>query len=294
MRAERGNGGTAIAPTSRHTVVSKRLRSTTTGAAGGLDRALAAPRPARDADPGAQVHECLVELPRYGRSARQDTLGNIPHGADRHRSSAATDSTPAVQAERSGKDTSHVGVHGRCALLIRERCHGTRSVSPYTRERLQHRGIVRDRAVVFAHDDLGETVQVRGTPVVAKPLPDFANLVRTCGSEVVDRWEALEKTPVVLSNPGDLGLLQHELGDHDAVRVARGAPRQVSADPAKPAEQATLEGERVLRQSLGHGQGRYDGSSVGWADVATYDVRRAVCYVRGRRTENRRRDGRAL
>src|SRR5450759_2168385 len=57
-----------------------------------------------------------------------------------------------------------------------------------------------------------------------------------------DIGEALEKTAVIRNHRGDLGLLQHDFGDPDAVGIARALPRQVVAAVALvPGEQTRCE-----------------------------------------------------
>jgi hypothetical protein len=57
--------------------------------------------------------------------------------------------------------------------------------------------------------------------------------------------EALEKLGIILANPRDLGLLQHELGNQDFIRIAGSSPGEIATLGPKPSQQTTLEAERI-------------------------------------------------
>jgi hypothetical protein len=54
---------------------------------------------------------------------------------------------------------------------------------------------------------------------------------------------------IVLLNPGDLGLLEHELRNENAIRIASATPGKVSAVTPKPSEQRSAERRRLCRST---------------------------------------------
>ena len=95
-------------------------------------------------------------------------------------------------------------------------------------------------------DGFRRRVQVARPAVVAKPGPELQHLSELGGRQRAHGAEALQETPVVGSDDRSLGLLQHHLGDPDAVGVAGSSPRQVSPLTAVPIEE-------VAGEDLGRG-----------------------------------------
>ena len=58
--------------------------------------------------------------------------------------------------------------------------------------------------------------------------------------------ETAEPLVVISDYRGDLGLLEHQLGDEDRVRIARAAPWQVAAVTAKPLQKRAVERASVF------------------------------------------------
>ena len=94
-------------------------------------------------------------------------------------------------------------------------------------------------------------MQVAGAAVVAEPLPQLQHVLLVGGGEVGERREGGEEPLEVRDDGGDRGLLEHDLADPDAVRVAVGPPGQVAAVAVEPGEQGFAEG--------GEGAGRPPG-----------------------------------
>ena len=81
-------------------------------------------------------------------------------------------------------------------------------------------------AAVLRHHDLRAAVQVAGAAVVAEAAPEREHLVERRRGQARHVGKALEKARVVGQHRGHLRLLQHDLGQPDAVRIARVLPRQ--------------------------------------------------------------------
>ena len=74
----------------------------------------------------------------------------------------------------------------------------------------------------------GGCVQVAGTAIVAKPLPEFQHLVFGGLGQSVNRGEVLREAEVVAEPLLDARLLENHLREPDAVGIARLTPRQVA------------------------------------------------------------------
>ena len=79
-------------------------------------------------------------------------------------------------------------------------------------------------------------VEIAGAIVIAEALPRVQDIVFRCGGERRKIREAAEPLIIIRSDGGDLGLLEHELGDENGVGVVRAAPRQIATGLTKPAE----------------------------------------------------------
>ena len=71
----------------------------------------------------------------------------------------------------------------------------------------------------------GGTVQVAGAAVVAKPLPEEQHILLGSRGQVRHAGKRAHETLEVGDYGRDLRLLQHDLADPDAIRVAVAAPR---------------------------------------------------------------------
>ena len=73
----------------------------------------------------------------------------------------------------------------------------------------------------------GSVQQVAGPAVVAQALPEAQHLLFLGPGQVGGGRKRLEEALEVGDDRRDLGLLQHDLGEPDAIGVARALPRQV-------------------------------------------------------------------
>src|SRR6202030_1251217 len=78
----------------------------------------------------------------------------------------------------------------------------------------------------------------RGIP---EPLPQLQHTVTLRSRQCADGWEGPQPARVVGQHSIDPGLLQHDLTYPDAVRVARGPPRELAVMATIPAQQIAME-----------------------------------------------------
>ena len=100
----------------------------------------------------------------------------------------------------------------------------------------------RQRVWVSRHsrpsDDPSTSMQVARPCVVAKPSPGGHHILDGRRRQIPHRREPTDEPPIMRYDGGDRGLLQHDLGQPDPVRVRRlarlGPPRQSAAVPVIP------------------------------------------------------------
>jgi len=94
---------------------------------------------------------------------------------------------------------------------------------------------------MFFHDHERGGAEIPGAGVIAETLPCVENVAfRGCreGSEI---GETAEPVIIIRNDSGDLGLLEHELGDEDRVGVRRVAPGKIAAIFAIPGKKGATE-----------------------------------------------------
>jgi len=207
----------------------------------------------RGADQCSQVHQRLVELPCRAAAFR----------LQRGRKTVELSGRCGPGAEAGSKHppdhASHVGVHGGSRPLVGKGGDSAGSVRAHAGQSPKLTGIPRQAALMVGDDGASEGVEIVGAPIVTQALPAFPHRLGTSLRQGLHRGIALEEFPVVLLDAGHLGLLQHELGHENLVRVSCATPREVTPLAPEPRKQATFERERVGGMSGGHGQGTYVG-----------------------------------
>ncbi len=209
------------------------------GTAQCLHRAQQAVRPARQADGGAEVHQALgvggdVVRPVRGR---QQHIGGGPQGAlvRRHGQVAAIGQQPRQHAP-------HVAVQDGDPLAEAEGSDGGGSGAADAGQRRQLSRRVRKAAAEARHHLLRAAVQVARPAVVAQPAPQAEHLVLRRRGQRGDVREAGQEALVVAQHGRHLRLLQHDLRQPDAVRIAGALPGQVVAPVAAlPGDQLAME-----------------------------------------------------
>lgn len=81
----------------------------------------------------------------------------------------------------------------------------------------------KDFPVSILHD-LGGGMKVPGAVVIAEALPSVENIVLRSARDRSEIRESAEPFTIIGDHGGDLGLVKHELGDEDRVRIASFAP----------------------------------------------------------------------
>ena len=94
---------------------------------------------------------------------------------------------------------------------------------------------------MFFNNHFRGGVQMPRASIVAEALPGMKDLAFRGASQRRESWESAEPLFIIRQNSGDLGLLQHELGDEDRIGIARAAPWKVATMAAIPAQKSATE-----------------------------------------------------
>ncbi len=90
------------------------------------------------------------------------------------------------------------------------------------------------------HDFRGG-VEISRARVIAEALPRVEDVVFRGRRECSEIGEAAEPLTIIRENGGDLGLLEHELGYENRVRVAGASPGKIAAVFAEPTRERGAE-----------------------------------------------------
>ena len=118
-------------------------------------------------------------------------------------------------------------------------------------------------------------------PVVAEAGPECQHLVDGRSRKLVDAREAVQEALVIGQHGFHPGLLQHDLGHPDAIRILRAAPGQIAPVAVEPGEQIAPEGGlgRYHRDKLYTVQAKLAGADRG--DPAGTRNRRVSPFLHG-------------
>ncbi len=143
-----------------------------------------------------------------------------------------------AQARQHARD---IAVEDRVRRAVGDAEHGSGGVAADAGQGQRVFQESREFAAVAGHDLLCRAVQIARAAVIAEAGPMAQNRVGARAGKIADCGEALEESPVVGNHRGNARLLQHDLGDPHAVRVARRAPVQIALGFGEPAEQLRVE-----------------------------------------------------
>src|SRR5947207_7324277 len=142
--------------------------------------------------------------------------------------------------EHSPYHPRDVRIHSRHRLLVGKARHCAGGVRSDTWKLSKLSGIIWHLTPGTRHL-LRKRVEIRSPGIVSQPIPSLSRGPRLGARECRQIRETLHKPRIVLRHPAHLRLLQHELGDEHAVRVAGAAPWEIARGAGPPGQQAAGE-----------------------------------------------------
>ena len=95
------------------------------------------------------------------------------------------------------------------------------------------------------HDNSSGGVQIARPRVIAEALPRVEDVIFRSPSQRGKIGKAAEPLIIIRHNGGNLGLLEHELGDEDGVGIASLAPGEGAPVAAIPTKKRATEDAKV-------------------------------------------------
>ena len=146
------------------------------------------------------------------------------------------------QVEQSREDAHHIAIDGWRGDIKGDAADGAGGVRSDARQGLQRLGLRRETPGMAVDDDFGAAMQVAGAAVITQAFPELQHGIQRRGSQCLDRGHGGDEALVIWDDGIDLGLLQHDLRQPDAVGIAVAAPGSVGSIVLIPGEQLIAEG----------------------------------------------------
>lgn len=177
--------------------------------------------------------------PRRAASPREKPTRDLPDLPLSRRSLEV-----GVRREGAAQNAGDVRVDELGPTLIGERRDRAGGVFANTWQLTQSARLGRKRAVrrrpALRHFTR-EPMEVAGARIVAESFPGLTHLTGARAREVGEVRESIEESAVVIEHAGHLRLLQHQLGDEDAIRIPGPSPREITAVRTIPRAQQAAE-----------------------------------------------------
>ena len=198
---------------------------------------------ANSADEGAQFHEGGVVL--AGVSSRQEPGGVRP---ELFAPRASIDRR--LQIEQARENARGVCFNDGDSSIERERRDGIRGVATDPRQRADGGRRVRKMPAMFFRDRDRCGPQISRARIVAEPLPGVENVIFRSRGKCCDVGKPPQPFIIIRDHGGDLGLLEHDLGNEDGVRIVGVTPTQIAAVFAEPATESAAKGWSEIRSHV--------------------------------------------
>ena len=130
-------------------------------------------------------------------------------------------------------------------MIEGKRCDGIRRIPPDAWQ-LAHAGdCAWKMAGMSIRDDSSGGVQIARPRIIAEALPRVEDVIFRSPSQRGEMGEAAEPLIIIRDNGGNLGLLEHELGDEDRVGIASLTPGEGAPVAAIPTKKRAMEDAKV-------------------------------------------------
>ena len=137
------------------------------------------------------------------------------------------------------QNASSIGLDDWNGSIEREADHRVRGVFPDPGESPHLLDSARKASVVSIHNDYCYAVEISRTGVIPETLPGAKDFVFGSARQSGEIGKSQEPLVIVGDHRRDLGLLEHEFGHKDSVRITGPAPREITAMATIPTQQVT-------------------------------------------------------
>jgi ribonuclease HIII len=158
-----------------------------------------------------------------------------------------------LQVNQPGQHARDIRVQNRCGLIESKANDSSRGVASNAWKSRKVGNVLGELAAPILDQLSRAAVKISGSIVIPQALPRSQNFLLVGGGERRQCRKLVQPPMIIAENGGDLGLLKHELGDKDSVRIGSLPPRQPSPlAPVPGNEQGTK--LRDFQSKLSHAQ----------------------------------------
>ena len=130
-----------------------------------------------------------------------------------------------AHVKQAGEQTRGIRFHNWNRLMKSKGRDCVRRIAANARQFANRCDIAGKAPSVSILHNLGGGMKIPGAVVVAEALPGVENIVLRSARDRSEVRKSAKPFIIIRDHGGDLGLLKHELGDEDRVRIAGFAPR---------------------------------------------------------------------
>ena len=176
---------------------------------------------------GPELHERLVKSSNLPAGEKSLRSGPEPRAK---RASPWIFATP----EDSAQDPLAVRFQDRQSAFVCLRQNGADHVPADAGEIGERSRIVWNSAPVPGLDQARGAMKVSGAPIIAQPFPDSEDFLLISFRQIAQGRKRMKETLEVRDDSRNLGLLQHDLADPDAIRISILPPREAALMREEP------------------------------------------------------------
>ena len=144
-----------------------------------------------------------------------------------------------AQIEKPRQNATGVRFDDRNRLIKSKAGHCVRGVFPNSGKLSHLLDSLWEVSAMSIHNRFCCGAEISRASVVAEALPRAKHLIFRSARQGGEIGKRAQPLVIIRDDGGDLRLLEHELGDEDCVRVARAAPREITAVATMPIGECT-------------------------------------------------------
>jgi hypothetical protein len=143
----------------------------------------------------------------------------------------------SCDTKKAREHTNDVAVQNGFGLIEGNAADSAGGIAANARQGQQIIKVFREFAPVQGNDGLRGLLHITNASVVAQAFPELVNSLRAGFGQGSNIWQRLHPPLPKGEDRFDLGLLEHDFGNPDGVRIMRATPGQITGMPAEPLKQ---------------------------------------------------------
>ncbi len=143
----------------------------------------------------------------------------------------------SFDTEQAREHSNDVAVQNGLGLIEGDAADGSGGIAANSRQGQHVFKVFREFASVTRKDGFRGFLHVTDTRVIAQSFPEFVNSLRAGSGEGFDIGQRSHPAMPKREDGFDLGLLEHDFGNPDSVRIMRATPGEIARIPDEPRKQ---------------------------------------------------------